>query len=101
MTHIGRRRGKNFEREVAKWCGGKRVGPSGEADCDVTHPLFAFECKEREQLPDWFTGAMTQARTNAPEGRIPIVIFKECYGREWYCVLSKQDFADLHIGGGT
>ena len=97
MTHIGRRRGKEFEREVAKWCGGRRVGPTGNADYDVEHPVFAFECKEREQLPDWFTGAMTQAKTNA-DGKTPVVIFKENYGREWYCVLSKEDFAALHIG---
>lgn len=63
---------KNTERAVAKSLKAKRTGHLGIAD--VQNDWLSAECKHRKELPTWMTDAMSQARTHAREGQLPVVI---------------------------
>lgn len=79
---------KKHERRVAAKLNGQRVGNSGRNTEDVSHTWLSIECKSRKSLPAWLKTAMTQARTNADEGKLPIVVLHE---------LNKQSANDLVV----
>lgn len=61
---------KQFERDIAAWAKGRRIGSRGVAEADVVAgedkaPGTTFECKSREDVPKWLVGAFDQSRVNA------------------------------------
>ncbi len=68
---------KQHERRVAGRLGGQRVGNRGTNTEDVEHPTLSIECKHRKELPGWLKDAIAQAHTNAPAGKLPIVVLHE------------------------
>ena len=68
---------KKHELRVAAKLNGRRVGNSGRNTEDVTHAWLSIECKARKSLPAWLKTAMTQARVNADEDKLPIVVLHE------------------------
>ena len=64
MSNKGRRRGKDLERWVAKYFGGRRVGILGQEDVRL-HWGCSVECKERQKLPMFICNGMKQAERNA------------------------------------
>ena len=69
-----RRRGKDFERWLAKDLGGRRIGLLGQED--VIIDKYRAECKERKKLPMFIKKCMAQAISNCRDA-IPIVILHE------------------------
>lgn len=65
---------KHHERQVAKLCGAERQPNVGRPQEDCSHPLFSFQVKHREQMPQWFLEALDQARGDA-NGKVPVVVF--------------------------
>lgn len=90
---------KRHERVCAARLGGKRTGPVGRESVDVTHDHLAIECKERKNgVPQWLADAMSQARGNAKDGQMPLVIIHtlgQRHDRD-LVVLSLKDFEDLY-----
>jgi len=64
MSSKNRRRGKDLERWVAKYFGGRRVGILGQEDVRL-HWGCNIECKERAALPIFIYKSMAQAERNA------------------------------------
>ena len=93
-----RKRGKRFEKEIAKRLGGTRVGLLGKTDVLTDNGLFAIECKSRKV----FAGMkfLSQAKANAPLNKIPVVIIHLTNQRhtEDIVMLSLKDWLDLHGG---
>ena len=107
-----RNRGRAAEYRLAKLVHGKVCGrskaiilDSGKAikvdpqhPCDVVTELFAFENKHFQELPVWLDEIMLQAKTNCPDGLIPVAHVGNRKAREYYFILSEKDFLDLLIG---
>ncbi len=55
---------KQFERDIAAWAGGKRIGSRGYAEADVIGESATFECKSRNDVPKWILEAFDQSRLN-------------------------------------
>ena len=66
---------KGTERRLARLLGGERVGHLGGED--VAAGAIAAESKHRKQLPQWLKAAVAQARGNAGEGRLGVVVLHE------------------------
>jgi len=64
MSTKSRRRGKDLERWVAKYFGGRRVGILGQEDVRLNWGC-SVEAKERKKLPTFIYKAMAQAERNA------------------------------------
>lgn len=88
---------KRMERKVAGDLGGKRVIEKGYNLEDVSHPIFSIECKTRKKLPASLESWYNQAKTNAPKGKIPVVVLHETGKRRKndFVVLKYEDFRDL------
>lgn len=91
-----RTNGKVWEREVAKALGGKRTGPTGMDDPDVTDlPIpFAPECKYRQRL-SILDSDIKQATRNArglPWG----VFIREAKSGRRFVVLPYSVFLDFY-----
>ena len=55
---------KNAEKKVAEYLGGERVtrgADFGKSDCDVRHPVFAIEVKERKLVSQFLIDVVKQA----------------------------------------
>lgn len=89
---------KTWKKNELSWkkIGAKRNHFESE---DCSHPLFSIECKHRslqnypKSLRDWFE----QSRTNAPEGKIPLLAIHlagEIRGND-LVVIRRSDFEDL------
>ena len=85
---------KATERRVAAILGGDRVGCTGEASPDVVTDWLAVEVKHRRALPAWLKAALAQAKANAPEGKLPVVILHEHGRHDSLVLLSMRDFAE-------
>ena len=85
---------KQNERRVAKKLGGRRIGNTGKPTPDVITGWLAVEVKHRGRLPVWLKDALAQAKRNAGEGRLPLVVLHEKYARDSLVVLTLSDFAD-------
>lgn len=66
---------KTTERQIAKRLGGDRHGHLGGAD--VVTEWLSVECKHRKTLPKWLKDALEQAKRNAEEQQLPVVILHE------------------------
>ncbi len=67
-----RRRGAEHERATAAAFGGERIAGVGRRD--VSNEWLSVECKARQSLPKWLTGAMEQALRLARPDTLAIVV---------------------------
>lgn len=86
--------GRKYQAKLARLVGGKSVGTiEGQ---DIEHPMFSFEAKKRQAFVAcaW----MNQARRNAPEGKVPVVVVHVTGQRhsDDLVVCSLRDWLDLH-----
>ena len=72
---------KDLERVAARRLNGKRTGNLGVAAADVVSDRLSIECKSRESLPKWLTGAVEQAVRNIEDGRVPVVVLHQKHRR--------------------
>lgn len=77
MSKKNRDRGKSYERWLANYLGGRRVGLLGMEDVVLSTPPISIECKEREKLPESIKGWMAQAEANTPEDMLAMVCLHE------------------------
>lgn len=88
-----RDRGKEAEKRVATYLGGKRIGLLGGED--VQHETFSIEVKSREKFvaKGWYD----QCKKNAPKGKIPLVVvsLKSQPIAKGYAILRLEDLATL------
>jgi len=75
MSKKNRQRGKDYEKWVASYFKGRRVGILGNEDVDL--PCIGAECKERERLPAFIRKCMSQAVMNCPDNKLPVVFLHE------------------------
>ena len=68
---------KQTERAIARRLEGQRIGCTGQATPDVVTDSLSIEVKHRDQLPQWLMAAMAQAVTNAPAGKLPVLILHQ------------------------
>jgi len=92
---------KAAEKGVARALHGVRVSNQrlGMATCDVEAGMFAVEVKSRKELPAWLLDAVAQAKTNARDGRVPIVVLHKTgtrYDTSSLVIMEICDFVDLH-----
>ncbi len=94
MANKNRQHGKAVEKYLAKRLGAKRIGILGAED--LSHPIFSYEIKSRKSFValSW----MNQAKRNAPEGKIPIVVFHQKFTEhnQDLVFLKLTDWEDLH-----
>jgi len=83
---------KATERQIAKRLGGERHGHLGGAD--VVAGWLSVECKHRKTLPKWLKGALEQAKGNADDGQLGLVVLHEHGARhdDDLVLLSLADF---------
>ena len=92
---LNRQRGKRAEKAIATILHGTRVGILGGED--VSHRQFSVEVKERKR----FIGSkfMTQAESNTPPGKIPLVcihVLNQRHEKDLVMV-RLEDFQELFI----
>ena len=107
MTLNANQKGKRFERDVAKMInkkfetnvrrtpmsGGMEI--KGDIICIDDNSIiseFSIECKNQEKLNIW--KALDQSRTDAPRGKLPIVVFTKNHELD-YCALEFEDFMNI------
>ena len=83
---------KQVERRTATALGGRRLGATGAANPDVLTSWAAIECKHRQTLPRWLTGALAKVREQAGADRLGIVVLHEARRHDSLVVLSLADF---------
>jgi len=91
-----RKRGKRNERALAKLLGGQRVGILGQED--IKMGMFSVECKSMVEFPKRISNNMSQAERNAPDGKIPILVWHKGNQRreQDLVILRLKDWIDLH-----
>jgi len=91
---------KNVERTIAQKTGGTRVGVTGKATPDVVNDWLSIEVKSRQRLPLWLKNAMAQAKRNAIEGTLAIVVLHEKRQRydDDIVMMTLKDFNDWFGG---
>lgn len=99
MSNLQRRKGHNFEREIARQL--REIFPKarrglqyqdGIQCADVEGTPFHIECKRgRKPNP---RAAMVQALGDAKPGRIPVVVVKDDHKPPFVC-MAWEDFIDL------
>lgn len=72
MTTTRQRRGSQHERATAAAFGGERIAGVGRRD--VSCERWSIECKSRETLPKWLTGAMEQAERQRRPDTVALVV---------------------------
>ncbi len=87
---------KDHERRTAAALGGRRLGATGAANEDVAVPGLAVECKHRESLPAWLTGALSKVRQQAGPDRVGVVVLHEKGKRDSLVVLALSDFVQRY-----
>ena len=107
MTINANKKGKRFERDVAKTLNKKfgtnvrRTPQSGglsikgdiiDIDDNSILSEFHFECKNQERLNIW--KALAQARGDKPLGKIPLVVFTKNHEQDYVCI-EFHDFINL------
>jgi hypothetical protein len=85
----------DLERTVARKIGGVRNIEKGVKQQDVEHPLFSIECKLRASLPALLMQAFGQARGNAKDGQIPLVVLKQARSKGEVVCLDLDAFIAL------
>ena len=96
---MGDKRWKRHERVTAAAFGGTRTGPAGEESRDVTvvdgaWAWLCIECKDRKKLAGYIHDGMSQARGNARDGELPVVVLHERGQRhaDDYVCVRRDDF---------
>jgi len=91
-----RNRGKRNEAALAKLLRGKRMGILGKDDLDLG--MFSAEVKIMAEFPKRIANDMAQAERNAPDGKIPILIWHVGNQRREHdlVILRLGDWIDLH-----
>ena len=95
---------KEHERRTARAFGGQRAGATGKGGEDVVGVQWlTIECKERQSLPAWLTGAMVQAVDYAAQktsDTLPIVVLHEKGERadNDLVVMRRCDFVEWYGG---
>ncbi len=92
MTTTRQRRGSQHERATAAAFGGERIAGVGRRD--VSCERWSIECKSRETLPKWLTGAMEQAERLARPDTLALVVLHALGSRhdDDLVVLRRRDF---------
>jgi hypothetical protein len=94
-----RRRGNDYERDVAAALGGVKVGMYG-GPVDVQTPLLNVQVKVRGAFPSWMTDEL--AKLPRTGGRVPTLVVADTPGqgrrRRALVVMSLDDFRELHGG---
>jgi len=72
VTTTRQRRGSQHERATAAAFGGERIAGVGRRD--VSCERWSIECKAREHLPKWLTGAMEQAERQRRPDTVALVV---------------------------
>lgn len=92
-----RRRGVDYERDVASVLGGSKVGHHG-GPVDVQTPLLNVQVKVRGAFPSWMTDELDKLPRTG--GRVPALVVADTPGagrrRRAVVVMSLEDFRDLH-----
>lgn len=67
---------KAIEREICRYLGCERSGPTGKtgADCSCPSAAVSVQVKHRESLPDWFISMVGQARGQAGPSQLPLLV---------------------------
>ena len=90
---------KGCERAIAAKMGGQRLSNHalGQAVPDVETDAYSVECKVRQLLPAWLTGAVEQAYRNATPGKLPLVVLHEAGRRHDndLVVVRLKDFVEM------
>ena len=70
---------KSVERAIARKVGGERMSNHalGLQTPDVETEIWSIEVKHRKTLPKWLHDSISQAETNASEGKLPLVVLHE------------------------
>lgn len=94
-----RRRGNDYERDVAAVLGGVKVGHHG-GPVDVQTPLLNVQVKVRGAFPSWMTDEL--AKLPRTGGRVPTLVVADTPGqgrrRRVLVVMALDDFRELHGG---
>lgn len=92
-----RRRGNDYERDVAARLGGVKVGHHG-GPADVVTPLLAVQVKVRGAYPSWMQAELDKLPRTG--GRIPTLVVADSpapgHRRRALVVMALDDFAELH-----
>ena len=92
-----RRRGNDYERDLAQMLGGTKVGHHGGPD-DVRAGMFTVQSKVRKAFPSWMTDEL--AKLPRTDGRIPVLVVADAPGpghrRRAIAVVTLDDWRDLH-----
>jgi hypothetical protein len=95
MGKMQRRKGAEFEREIAQALGAKRnIGQARDGGDDITLGPYRIECKRRQRLGpmmQWLAQAI--AACQAPDD-VPVVVAREDGGRA-VAILRFEDFTAL------
>jgi len=84
MGKLSRRKGANFEREIARMFADAMPGSGarrgiqyrdGRDEADVVVPAFWIECKRGKVAP--IRSALTQAQEAAPQDKAPVVVWRD------------------------
>lgn len=88
---------KMAEKKAAQILGGERIsGPRGVKMQDIEHHLFSVEVKHGKScIPKFVTKAYNQAKTNAPKGKIPLVVLHNHGSTEYMALLPLPALAAL------
>ena len=78
--------------------GQRKISDKGTQAADVEHPYLAPEVKHGLQIPKFFAKTYAQAKRNAPEDKIPIVVLHPKQSHEYYVLLEIKDFARIMNG---
>ncbi len=92
-----RRRGNDYERELAARLGGPKVGHFGGPD-DVRAGMFNVQAKVRANFPGWMDDELRKLPRTG--GRVPVLVVADSPGqgrkRRAIVVVSLEDWTALH-----
>lgn len=95
-----RRRGIDYERELAWKLGGTKVGHFGGAADVIVNEMFVVQSKVGLRFPGWMQDELNKLPRTG--GRIPLLVVADAgsgHKRRAVVVLGLDDWRDLHVGG--
>ncbi len=89
---------KALERRTARALGGKRLGATGQSTPDVISDdgRVVAECKHRQTLPQWITGALAKVRAQAGPERLGVVVLHERGAHDSIVCVALKDWLDWY-----
>jgi hypothetical protein len=95
---------KQHELRTAKALGGRRLGATGKASPDAISGdgYLVAECKHRQSLPAWLTGALAKVRSQAGPDQLGILVLHEAGAHDSLVCVSLKDWLDWYgpVPGG-